>query len=322
MARERIASVAVMTPLLHSRWLSDLTGRDVVLKLECLQDTGSFKLRGAANRILSLPPEMRERGVIACSSGNHGLATARVAAELGILATICVPDWVDPAKLRAIRETGAEVVVEGQSAEASEAVSLRLQQERGLTYVHPFDDREVIAGQGTVGAEILEQLPEVTMVVVPASGGGLVSGVAVAFKASDPGIQVIAATAERAGALAASVREGRLVALPEEQTVASALAGNLGERNRYTVNLVTRLVDRVIPVPEESIRQAMRELYRRHRLVVEGGGAVAVAALANGPRMPPGGPVAAVISGGNIDLSAFQRIVDPVACEQAEGKGL
>lgn len=308
-ARARIAGIAQCTPLLGSPWLSDLIGRDVYLKLECLQVTGSFKVRGAANRLLTLPKPDACPGVIACSSGNHGLATAHVAALQGLAATICVPDWVDPSKLAAIRATGAEAVVEGATAEESEEVSLRLQRQLGLTYVHPFDDPMVIAGQGTIGHEILEQRPDVGTIVVPASGGGLIAGIATAVKGTDPSVAVIGAYASRAPALARSVEAGELLAFPEEPTIATALAGNLGSKNRHSVRLVRELVDSLVAVTEQQILDAMRSVWRSHRLVVEGGGAVGIGALVAGLLPPTEGSVVVVVSGGNIDLAKLTEVI-------------
>ncbi len=307
-ARARIAGVTITTPLLPSTWLTDLTGCPIWLKLECLQVTGSFKLRGATNRILGLDEDQRRRGIITTSSGNHGLATSYVAKREGLAATICVPEWVDPAKLSAIREFGAEAIVEGETAEIAEAVSLRLARERGLTYVHPFDQVEVIAGQATIGREILEQLPSVKHVVMPMGGGGLIAGVAVGLKSIDPGIRVTGVSAERSAVLARSVEAGKLVRLPEQETLAISLSGNLGPENHHTLRLVSELVDDYVEVSEEGIASAMRFAFWRHRLVVEGGGSVALAAILSG-RLVPDGTTALVVSGGNIDAALFAAVL-------------
>jgi len=307
-ARARIAGVTITTPLLPSAWLTDLTGCPIWLKLECLQVTGSFKLRGAINRVLSLDDEQRRRGIITTSSGNHGLATSYVAKREGLAATICVPAWVDPAKLSAIREFGAEAIVEGETAEAAEAVSLRLASERGLTYVHPFDQAEIIAGQATIGREILEQQPGIDHVVVPMGGGGLLAGVAVGLKGVDRRIRVTGVSAELCAVLARSVEAGKLVTLPEQETLATALAGNLGPENHHTLRLASELVDDYVEVSEGDIADAMRFAFQRHRVVVEGGGAVALAAILSG-RLVADGKTALVVSGGNIDAARFAAVV-------------
>ena len=235
---------------------------------------------------------------------------ATVARALGVPATICVPAWVDREKLRAMRAAGAEVVVHGDTAEQAEEISLRLRDRDGAAYVHPFDDPAVIAGQGTIGHEIAEQLPGVEAVLVPTSGGGLVGGIAVALHRLDGSIRVVAVSAARARVLAESVRRGELVALPEMPTVANALAGNLGPRNEHTLALARALVHAWVDVAEDAIHDAMRGLWRHHRLVVEGGGAVGVAALLQGWRPPGGGPVVVLLSGGNIEPARFAEIVE------------
>ncbi len=310
-ARDRIAAIALRTPVVDSPWLSDHTGAQVALKLDSLQRTGSFKLRGAANKILSLTAEQRSRGVVVCSSGNHGLATSFVANTLGIRAVICVPEWVDPAKLAAIRELGATAVVMGATMEEAEAESLRRARDDGLEYVHPFDDPDVIAGQGTLGAELVEQLVKIDMALIPLSGGGLIAGVALALKAAQPGVRIVGVSAAAAPVMARSVEAGELVRLPEEDTVANALAGNLGPQNHHTLALVSELVDEYTEVSEEEIAAAMRSLYREHRVMAEGGGAVGVAALLAG-RLPVAGSVAVVISGGNVDFKRFSEILDGI----------
>lgn len=307
-ARDRIRGTVRVTPLVPSDAVSARSGVATWMKLECLQVTGSFKARGASNRILGLDEHQRARGVVACSSGNHGYATAWVASRHGIRATICVPEWVDPAKLEAIRATGAEAVVHGATYEQAEAASRQIEAERGAVYVHAFDDPEVIAGQGTITLELLEQLPSVREVVVPFSGGGLIGGIGLALAERAPEVRLIGAYASRAAAMARSVEAGRLVELPEEETVATALAGNLGPRNDFSMELVAEHVDEMVEVSEAELRAAMRFLYREHRLVIEGGSAVAVAAAL---RLPPiEGDRAIVVSGGNIALRKFVEVME------------
>lgn len=308
-ARDRIAAIAIRTPLIRSPWLADHTGTDIHLKLECLQRTGSFKLRGATNKLLSLDAAQRARGVVACSSGNHGLATAFVAQALGVDATICVPEWVDPSKLQAIVDLGARAVVHGETMEAAEDESLRLGRAEGLEYVHPFDDAEVIAGQGTLGAELMEQAPDVETVIVPLSGGGLIAGVALAAKAASPAIRVVGVSAAMAPVMSRCVVAGELVRLPEQETIANALAGNLGPKNDHTLKLVTELVDEFAEVTEAEIMAAMRAVYREHRLLVEGGGAVGIAALLAGS-VRAEGATAVVLSGGNVDVKRFLEVLN------------
>jgi len=308
LARQRIAGLARRTPLVRSAGLSERAGAAVYLKLESLQETGSFKIRGAANKLLSLTAEERARGVVAVSSGNHGRAVAYVAQQIGVRAVICVSERVPAGKVEAIRRLGAEVVVHGASYDEAEAHSLLLQAERGLTRVDPFDDPAVIAGQGTIGLELLEDLPQVDAVVVPLSGGGLIAGIAIALKAAQAAIRVIGASMERAPVMVYSLRAGRPVELPEEDTLADALMGGIGLDNRYTFRLVQQTVDETLLVSEEEIAGAMAFALEQERLVVEGGGAVALAALLYGKVTQPGRTIAVVLSGANVDLSLLRSL--------------
>ena len=309
LAGRRIAGLIRRTPLFHSTGLSERAGGPVYLKLESLQQTGSFKIRGAANKLLGLTAKERARGVIAVSSGNHGRAVAYVARRLGVRAVICVSERVPAGKLEAIRRLGAELVVRGATYDEAEAHSLRLQAEQGLVRVDPFDDPAVIAGQGTIGLELLQDLPQVDTVAVPLSGGGLISGIAIALKAARPAIRVIGVSMDRAPVMVHSLRAGRPLDLPEQDTLADALAGGIGLDNRYTFRLVQRHVDDTLLVSEEQIAGAMAFALEQERLVVEGGGAVALAALLYGHLAQPACALALVISGGNVDLPLLSQII-------------
>jgi len=308
-ACKAISGIAVNTPLLASPALNEICGAPVLLKAENLQVTGSFKVRGAASKILSLTDEERALGVVTCSSGNHGRAVAYVAELLGISATVCVPEWVDVAKLEAIRGHGAEAVLHGSTYDEAEAHSFEIRDERGLSYVHPFDDPHVIAGQGTIGVELLEKIPSLRVVVVPLSGGGLISGIALAVKNHDPSIQVIGVSAERARVMHESLGEGKPVEFPEENTIASALSGGIGLENQYSFRLVRDLVDEYILVSEEEVIEAMAFAAREQKLVIEGGGAVGIAALLFNKVGEIKGDIAVVISGGNVDLQTYAGII-------------
>ena len=277
---------------------------DAWLKLESLQRTGSFKLRGAANRLLKLTAGERARGVVAVSSGNHGRAVAEVARILGIRATICVPDWTDPSKLRGIRAAGAKLIRAGASYDEADERAAGIVASEGLTPVHPFDDPDVIEGQGTIGLELAEQLPELREVIVPLSGGGLVAGVGLALKPR--GVRVVAVSARRASVMLQSLEAGRPLRMAEEETIASALSGGIGDENRFTMRAVREVVDEHIVVGEGDIRAAVRRAFHDHRLVVEGGGAVGLAALGSGYR--PRGRAAVIVSGGNIDGGALAAL--------------
>lgn len=312
-ARRRIAALVDPTPVVRSPELSRLASVDVWLKLENLQPCGSFKIRGAANRMLRLDEAERRRGVVTCSGGNHGAAVAYIAGLLGISATVCVPENVDPVKLREIRRFGAQAVVQGSTFDESVEVSRRLEVERGLTYIHPFDDPEVIAGQGTIALEVLEQVPELAAVATAVSGGGLAGGVGAAL-AARRGVQTIGVSAEHASTMAASLRAGQPVDVPYQETLAEVLTGGIGLDNRWSFAAVQRYVDAHVLVDETHIAQGMALALERHRMVVEGGGAVPIAAvLAGRIGAGPGcqvsvdGPLVLVVSGGNVDVSKIPR---------------
>jgi threonine dehydratase len=308
-ARKSIARIAVETPVVRAPELSARTGAHVSLKLESLQVTGSFKLRGAANKMLSLSGSQKERGVVTCSSGNHGRAVAYVGDLLDIPATVCVPEWVDATKLSAIRRHRAETILHGKTYEDAEAKSYEIERERGLVYVHPFDDPRTIAGQGTIGLELLEQVPMLDTVVVPLSGGGLISGIALALKREEPLIRVVAVSAKNARVMHESVEAGRPIAFPEDDTIANALSGGIGLNNRHTFKFVRDLVDEYLVVSEAEIRQAMAFAAGEHKLVVEGGGAVGIAALLSGRFSGTGEITAVVVSGGNIEAGKFADVI-------------
>ncbi len=326
-ARAAVARHAVRTPLVPARHLSERLGRPVLLKLECLQRTGSFKVRGAAARLESLDREERVRGVVACSSGNHGRAVAFVAGRMGVPATVFVPEWVDPVKLEGIRASGADARREGATFDESEALATAWASERGLIYVSAYDDPWVIAGQGTLAGEIAEQAGNgVASVLVPLSGGGLIGGIAAAFREAeatggDRRPEVVAVSAERAAVMLASVRAGRPVDVPEEDTLANALAGGIGPDNRYSFPMVRDLVDLHVTVSEKEIAAAMRYAVERLRVVVEGGGAVGLAALlaeAGGAGATPrpaarggteAGALVVVVSGGNVATATLLEVL-------------
>jgi threonine dehydratase len=308
LARARIASIARKTPLVSSPALSELTGSEITLKLECLQETGSFKPRGAANKILSLEPGAQQRGVVTMSSGNHGRALAYVARRLGLRAVVCLYETVPANKRDATRKLGAEVVVKGSTYEEAMEEAYRLVEKEGLEMIHPYDDPVVIAGQGTIGLELLEEFPDLDTVVVPLSGGGLLGGIAFVLKSADPKIHVVGVMMERGPAMVESLRAGRLVEIVEEPTLADALAGGIIP-NTYTFELLQKTVDETVLVSEQEIAAAMAFALERHHLVVEGSGAVGIAALMSRKLQHLGKRVAVVISGANIDMAILMRVV-------------
>lgn len=309
LARARIASGIRRTPLVASQSLSALGPASISLKLETLQATGAFKLRGATNFLRACGDEERARGVVTVSTGNHGRAVAHAARRIGARAVICMSSLVPRNKLEAIRALGAEVRIIGCSQDEAEVEAQRLVADEGLTLVHPFDEPLVIAGQGTVGIEILEDQPEVDTVIVALSGGGLISGIALALKAANPRARVVGVTMEQGAAMYESVRAGRPVEVGEAASLADSLGGGIGLENRYTFELTRALVDDYVLVSESEIARAMRHLYRNERVIAEGGGAVSVAAVLAGKVPGLSGNVVCVVSGGNVDMTVFTRIV-------------
>jgi len=307
-ARARIAPIVHKTPLVPSPELSELTSSEVNLKLECLQVTGSFKTRGAANKVLSLESGVQKQGVVTVSSGNHGRALAYVARHLGLRAVVCLYDTVPANKRDETRKLGAEVVVKGSTYEEANEEAYRLVDKEGLAMIHPYDDPVVIAGQGTIGLELLEEFPGLDTVVVPLSGGGLLGGIAFALKSADPKIHVVGVMMERGPAMVESLRAGRIVDIVVEPTLADALAGRLPP-NQYTFELVQKTIDETVLVSEEEIAAAMAFALERHHLVVEGSGAVGIAALRAGKIQHLGKHVGVVISGANVDMPLLLRVV-------------
>ena len=303
----RVRPYAWCTPLvpLHARGTPAPDAPPVGLKLESLQHTGSFKVRGAANRLHKLSGQSKEAGVIAASSGNHGRAVAVVAARMGVPATICVPDWVDPSKLRAIRAAGASVELAGPSYDAAEDRAAAIADASGASLIPAFDDPDVIEGQGTLGPELLRQMPGVEEVIIPLSGGGLVAGIGLALRGH--GIRVVAVSARRASVMFRSLRRGRPIRVPDEETVASALSGGIGLDNRLTFDICNEVITEHVIVEESDIRTAVGRAFREHHLVVEGGGSVGLAALWSG-RYRLRGPVAVIVSGGNVDRAVLKRL--------------
>jgi threonine dehydratase len=308
-ARQKIAAIVKKTPLIPSPYLSKLTGAKVYLKLENHQVTGSFKIRGATNKILSLSEEEKGRGVITVSSGNHGRAVAYVARQLGIQATICVPLPVPENKRQPIRDLGAELVVEGVNGDEAMAYADELQAERGMTMVHPFDDLDVIAGQGTIGLELLEDFPEIDTLIAPLSGGGLISGIALTLKSANSSIHVVGVSQARGPAMVESLKEGRITDIVETPTLADALAGGLNADNRYTLPLVQNYVNETVLVSEEEIARGIVFCIREHHMVVEGGGAVGVSALLAEKVSRLGNNLAVIISGGNISADVLAKLL-------------
>lgn len=308
-AAKRIAGHVLRTPMAVSSTLSEISGNPVHLKLESQQRTGAFKLRGATNAVLSLSADERKRGVVAASTGNHGRALAYAAKSAGSPATICMSRLVPDNKLAEVRRLGAEVRIVGKSQDEAQEDVDRLLAEHGLVMVPPFDDAAVIAGQGTIGLEIVEDLPDVAMVLVPVSGGGLAAGIAAAVKGLRPQAKVIGISMERGAAMKASLDAGHPVPVEELPTLADSLGGGIGLDNRLTFRMCCDLLDDVILLSEDEIAAGIRHAYQHEREIVEGAGAVGIAALLAG-KVRAMGPVAVLLSGRNIDMDLHRRVVN------------
>lgn len=282
-------------------------GTDIFLKAENLQLTGSFKLRGAYYKISQLTPEEKERGVIACSAGNHAQGVALGAKANGIKALICLPAGAPISKVEATRSYGAEVCLVPGVYDDAYARAIELQQEGGYSFIHPFDDPKVIAGQGTIGLEILEQMPDVQAVVVPIGGGGLISGVAFAIKTLRPDVKVFGVQSSGAPSMAASLKEGKLCHLSDVSTIADGIA--VKEPGINTFEMCNKYVDQVVTVTDDEIAAAILALIEQQKLVAEGAGAVAVAAAMFGKLPIDGLKTVCLVSGGNIDVNTLSRVI-------------
>lgn len=306
-ARERLASFLRPTPLLRANHLSERLGREIFLKLENLQDTGSFKVRGALNRILQLSEKERSRGVVAASAGNHAQGVAWAARRLGIKATVFMPRQAPIAKLLATRGYGATVIQEGDSYDECFMAAENWAAVHDAVWIHGFDDPHVVAGQGTVGLEIHEELTEFDAVLVPAGGGGLLAGVAVAVKAFSPSVRVIGVQSQSAPAVARSMEAGSRLTIPPGKTLADGIA--VATPGEIPMEMIGKWVDGVFTVGESHIESALVTLLERKHLVVEGAGAVPLALLMQEPSFLEGKKVVLIISGGNLDLQWMDRLI-------------
>ena len=305
-ARETIAGTAIRTPLVPSPYMSGVSGHDFLLKLENTQPIGAFKLRGAANAVLQLPPETP--GVTCCSTGNHGRGVAYAARKRGMKAVICMSSLVPQNKIDGIKALGADVRITGKSQDDALAESQRLAAEEGYVEISPFDDPHVIAGQGTIGLEVMEERPDLEAILVPLSGGGLAAGIAVAAKAIRPDIRIIGISMDRGAAMDASIRAGMPVEVEEVASLADSLGGGIGMENRLSFPLCRALLDEVVLVSESEIYSAMQALYYEDRIVAEGASVVGLVAVLSG-KVKPSGAVATIVTGRNVDMKIFTDIV-------------
>jgi threonine dehydratase len=309
-AHSRIKPLIRQTPVIASADLVEKTGaRSVHLKLECLQNTGSFKVRGAANKILSLSDNEKKRGVITFSTGNHGKAVAYVAAQVGVNAVVCLSEHVASYRVEMIKALGAEVSLKGHSQDEAEKNYQQLMASRGLVPVVPFDDPMIIAGQGTIALETLSVLPDTDVLMIPLSGGGLLAGVAMVAKSINPRIHVVGLSIERSPAMMESLKAGMPVQVKENDSIADSLLGGVGFNNQYTLRMVDKFADEHQLISEEEIKEGMFYIFDKQRLIVEGAGAVAIGALINKKINVNGKRVVALLSGSSINSEEYMRII-------------
>ncbi|MCP1124633.1 threonine ammonia-lyase [Bacillus sp. AFS018417] len=309
-AKQVLDRNARKTPLVKSFYLTSKTGGEIYLKLENMQLTGSFKFRGAFNKISNLTDEEKARGVIACSAGNHAQGVALSSHLLGIKSKIVMPTSAPKAKVEATKGYGSEVILYGDTFDDAKAKCEEIIKETGETYLHPYDDVEVMAGQGTIGLDILDDMWDVDTVLVPIGGGGIIAGIAVALKSFNPSINIIGVQADNVHGMKASYDKGEIVEHYEAPTIADGCAVKIP--GTLTFKIVRELVDDIVTVSEEELEVAMKDLLQRGKAVVEGAGALATAALLAGKVDPyiKGKKVAAIISGGNVDLTRISSVCE------------
>ena len=306
-ARENVAPHVHRTPILTSRTLSEITGFDVRLKAELFQKGGAYKVRGPMNKIARLSDEERARGVICSSAGNHSQGVAIAARQYGVRAVVVMAENATPSKIAATEGYGAKVILHGSIWDEANEKAIELMESEGLTYIHPFDDPDLIAGQGTVGLEILEDAPDVELVIVPIGGGGLISGISMAVKSSRPDVRVVGVESSGAPAMKLSVEAGHRITLDQVDCVIDGLrVKRVGENTR---SVVSRFVDEIVTLPDEQIFEAVLWLMARAKLVAEGAAAAPVAALLQGLITAPAGTkVVCVLSGGNLDVDQLKGL--------------
>ncbi|WP_017729419.1 hydroxyectoine utilization dehydratase EutB [Halalkalibacterium ligniniphilum] len=308
-ARKRIYQVVQRTPLIKSHYLSSLVNGNVYLKLENTHPISAFKIRGAANKILGLPFDEQQKGVTTFSTGNHGLAVAYIAKQLGMKAVICMSPRVPKAKIDRINELGAKIEIYGKSQDDAKVRCEQLRDEEGLTIIPPFDDKAIICGQATIGTELIEDLPTIDTAIVPLSGGGLLAGIGLALKSYNNAIDIVGTSMERGAVMHESLKAGKPIELEEEETLADSLLGGIGLSNQYTFPLVRAMIDQTELVSEEAILNAMGLLIDKHRLIVEGAAATGVAALLKEKQKYEKKNVVIIISGSNVDITVVYDVM-------------
>ena len=306
-AHKSISPYINYTPLIHSLALSK--NLEVYLKLECLQVTGSFKLRGATNKLSSLTNEQKNKGVIAVSTGNHGKGVAHAAKQIGIKSTIFMSSMVPEHRKKAIESLGAKVEIIGNNSDEADLYAREFAKKNNITLVHPFDDLDVIAGQGTVGLEMLEAMPDIDSVIIPTSGGGLIGGIALAIKLQKPNVKIIATSMKRGPSMYESLKAGKPVDVKEEETLADCLGGSIGLENQYTFGICKDVIDDFILIDEPKIAEGIKFNFEKHKLVTEGAAATSIMAVKDQLSSHFGKNTICLLCGGNIDSELFGKII-------------
>jgi len=308
-AKKRLDGLVRETPFINSPVLSEKMGASVYLKLENMHPIGAFKIRGAANKMLSLTEYEKKRGVTTFSTGNHGLAVAYVAKHIGIKAVICISNRVPDAKVERIQSLGAEIKKVGNSQDEAESYAYQLEKDYGLTVIKPFDDPYVIAGQGTIALEMMGHVPYLDTVIVQVSGGGLFSGIGLVLKHYNPNIRLIGVAMENSAVMYKSLQVNHPVVLEEKETLADSLLGGIGLHNEYTFSMVKQYIDDFILVSEAEIKEGMAFIADQHRFIVEGAAATGVAAILSNKLKIKGSHIGTVITGNNVDTAVITKIL-------------
>ena len=304
-AHKNLSGLVEKTPLIRSYALSNLRNNNTYLKLESLQETGSFKLRGSTNKLLNLSKKDRERGVVAISTGNHGKGVAYAANKLGIKATIFMSKLVPKDRLEAIKKLGATVKIIGNTSDEAEVEAKNYVNKTQKIMVHPFDDPHVIAGQGTIGIEMLEQFPDLDTVVVPTSGGGLIGGIAIAIKYYKPKTKVIAVSMKNGASMYQSLKKGYPIDVIERKTLADSLGGSIGLNNKYTFNILQNYIDDFVIINEKQIASGIKYNFQEHKLVTEGAAATGIVLIRDKLSKYLGKNIICLVCGGNINSQTF-----------------
>ena len=307
-AQKNISNYIYKTPQVDSISLSKIDQK-VSLKLESMQITGSFKLRGAVNKLLSLNDEQKKRGVIAVSTGNHGKGVAYAAKQLGIKSIIFMSNLVPTYRRKAIENLGANVKIVGTNSDEADQYARDYALKNNVELVHPFDDLKIIAGQGTIGLEILEAMPTVDTVIVPTSGGGLIGGIAIAIKEQKPDIKIIGVSMKRGPSMYESLKAGKPVDVIEEETLADCLGGSIGLENKYTFKIAQDTIDDFVLIDEDKIAEGIKFNFEHHKLITEGAAATSIMVVKDQLSNHLGKNIICVICGGNIDAELFSKII-------------